>query len=179
MANNKSKGSGRACSVCNKSGHNSRTCSLKKEQEARAQAAGGGVPSANASTALIPHPETTGVQESPMPLRPQMAPQIDIGARHEPVSFAEQAIQRHVNGNTYKLTLREYPNGASNVTLRKMNDASPPTEIVTDIEGAQEINQMFAIMLQRVAAAKAQRTLPVSRVNGLSQPQGQQAAEAR
>lgn len=164
MANKKDSEKSRACSICSKSGHNSRTCPVKKANEA---AAGGSVMTqqqAQPSAAMVPVSlVSSGDSHS------QGGESAPVVNRHEPISFQEQVIQEHVNGTTFRLTLRDYPNGVSTLGLRTMNDATSPKDMQFDIEGASKLYQMFGSMLQRVAAGKSQRQLPVARsTNGLS-----------
>lgn len=168
----KEKGAPRTCSICKKSGHNARTCSMRTSRDESSRTmvdAAGSSPDLGESMGDIVNEGSVG--GSVPRERPSLnghSGQFDV--RHEPVTFTEQTIQEHVSGVTYRLTAREYQNGVTVVNLKTMSEAQEPRDIQFDLEGASKVTTLLSTLLQGIAARKQKAALPVVRVNGLSQP---------
>lgn len=136
----------RTCSICQKSGHNSRTCDMRpKNAEGVSDSE---TVSASAGNSLI---------QSANP--------------GQPSSFTESTIQENSNGLTYRATIREYSTGNTKIFLKIAGGQAKPQEFQFDVSGAVTVNRLLASLLQR-HAAEQQKKAPVARItsNGHAKP---------
>ena len=151
------KGTGtakRTCSICEKAGHNQRTCPDRKTspEETELQSA---APKARASSHAL-----------------ALVDSVPTGAHvpHLPLEFEENSKQIHVNGTTLKLTMREYEQGVPNFTVRYQREDKGATDINLDQEGLLKLYELAGWALQRTATTS--KALPVRaaapHVNGVA-----------
>ncbi len=141
----------RTCSVCNESGHNSRTCPAKTVTTA---------PTPIPSAIAIARPEEAN-RNVELPSLPKeqpptislLEPVVDSGD----VSYSEQTIQEYANGVSLRLAYREYNNGDTVVRLKVSSDPSSSKEIQIDIPSAAKLLQMLTITLQKHYVAEQQK----------------------
>lgn len=137
----------RQCGYCKKTGHNMRTCTLRKEAT----------------------PEGTAVMAVSIPQEtPRGAPMPVESGVSMPASFEEQRIQSHFHGQTLSVAAREYQNGSSTVAIRHTPEASSPKELLLDLTGAAQLHQMLTQLLQRHVAAQSAKPKPLARANGVA-----------
>jgi hypothetical protein len=140
----------RTCSICQKPGHNQRTCPDKKEETAEA------VPPARSSSVALAtversEPSSAGVTHP----------------SHAPLEFEENTKQVHVHGTSMKLTVREYEQGSPTYIFHHHRSGTPqPVEIPLNGEELLKIHELSGWGLQRTAVSGGTALPPKTHVNG-------------
>ncbi len=155
MAAAKKSASGRVCGYCSKGGHNSRTCEVRKANEATADdviPVDGAEPEGAAASAAMVH------VASDTPPGAVVVP-AEVGL----TEFQEIVRQVQVNGNTIRISMREYDGGISTGVLRFATAAGGTKDIALDFESMVKTLELLSWALQSTAARHAGGAKPTGK----------------
>jgi len=139
----------RVCGFCQKSGHNIRSCEVKKAGGSGGESVETVTTATSSSTALVPMMEVEAAT--------------GVANPHMPIEFEEAVKQVNINGTSLRLSCREFDSGQASLTLRFHREGSVPKDLQLDVELASKLYKLLGWALQRQAAKGKQP----ARSNGL------------
>jgi hypothetical protein len=138
----------RVCGLCEKSGHNARTCALNPKNKNKTPSA---APPPVAALAVVQMPQTQGLTA---------AEERDFGGA---VEFEEAVKQVCIDGVALRMSCREFDGGAAfSVDIRREDRGTQRLQL--NVEVASKLCELLTWGLQRQAARA--KLLPATRANG-------------